>query len=131
MNALRPIRLMFPALLAVAAAPLAGAQPAKERLLAPLNAAAPAGALVYDSAFSGYQQDPEITVADWKKTNAAVTNTAGRGAHAGPGMNQATEADPHAGHEMNQATEADPHAGHAMQAKKPATATDAAHQHHE
>ena len=102
----------------------------------PANAAAPAAALAYDSAFTGYQSYVEPVVADWKQTNAAIagssshaghappTATAKPDAHAGHDMSamKASKPDPHAGHDMAamKASKPDPHAGHDMAAMKSA-----------
>lgn len=86
-------RLMFPLLLAGAAGASQAAPPAPQRQPDPLDAAAPARALTYDSAFAGYKSDADTKIKDWKATNAAVANApghAGHGGHAG-----------HAGHDMS------------------------------
>lgn len=122
-------RLILPVLLASASATSWAADPAKERQLAPLNAAAPAKAAAYDSAFAGYRayQDPQV--ANWKETNAAIAGTSGHAGHAGHDMGKMQHGsqpaparpDPHAGHDMSKMKPAekpaapakpDPHAGH-------------------
>lgn len=103
-------RLMLPLLLAGAAGAVHAAPPAQQRQPDPLDAAAPARSLAYDSAFAGYKSDAEPKVTDWKATNAAVANSPGHGGHSG-----------HAGHDMSKmktedkpATQPakDPHADH-------------------
>ena len=92
----------------------------------PANAAAPAAALAYDSAFTGYQNYVEPVVADWKQTNAAIAGSPGHAAHAARARHAPATAsakpDPHAGHDMSAMTapKPDPHAGHDMAAMKTA-----------
>jgi len=108
-------RLILPVLLAGAAASLAAA-PAPEGQPAPLDPAAAASPLVYDSAFAGYKAYQEPKVANWKETNAAIATVpghGGHGAHAGHDMSEmqpAGQPEPKTG--PAEPAKSDPHAGH-------------------
>ncbi|HEY0488678.1 MAG TPA: hypothetical protein VGD30_04120 [Telluria sp.] len=125
------IRLALPALLALGAqfpgTAFAQSNPA------PMNPAAAAAPLKYESAFAGYKPAQEPAAVAWKESNARVAQPLpgagehdGHGGHAGHdmgGMKHGADkkaVDEHAGHDMGgmkhgaEKKAADEHAGHDM-----------------
>lgn len=79
----------------------AGAAPARQS--DPLDAAAPAPALHYASAFASYKSDATVKTGNWKQTNAAIGKQPGHAGHDMGSMKAADQpadnnTDPHAGH---------------------------------
>jgi hypothetical protein len=126
-------RFALPAVLAVGAQFPATALAQSAAHPAPMNSAAAAPPLAYESAFTGYQPGQEPAAVSWKESNARVTQPlpgadehAGHAGHNMGGMKHGAEAkpaDPHAGHDMGSmdhgghkkaapAGKKDPHHGH-------------------
>lgn len=124
------IRFALPALLALGVQLPGTALAQSKPHPAPMNPAAAAPPLTYESAFTGYRPGQEQPAVAWKESNARVAlPLSGAGEHdehAGHAMGGIKHgagekaADPHAGHNMGgmkpgaEKTANDPHAGHDM-----------------
>lgn len=119
------IRFALPAMLAFAAQFPGVALAQASAHPAPMNPAAAAAPLVYESAFAGYKPGSEPALVPWKESNARVAQPlpGEHDNHAGHDMGAMKPVSGHKGHEMGSmdhsghkqavpASKKDPHQGH-------------------